>query len=347
MSTTPFWVSIALWVPQALAVLAESSATSAAAAPSCTASLITSLCDYPSAGPEFSVASDGRPHCWGYCNDHPPCDFVIFAAGNPYTGTGSCLLYPGKTFDASKGSTDCGNPYLSVYSKPVCAGGSATTTAGACAATASPSAIASVCGYPTPGDCWDSCTASSGATNCLSQCAEADSCSYVVFNPHNPSNTPYSSGSCWMYPNGTFNAGSATPCSGSPEQFVYNNLCPKPSPSSSSLSSSGTARSSGTGTAGATPGSTNSAGVNSDGTEAAGDTSGSTNSAGVSSAGTETTGASPGSTNSAGMSSDGTEAAGDTTGSTTTKKKNSAPAGPSLTNPLAIGVAVLIWQAFQ
>ena len=243
-TAAPFWVSIALLVPQALAALAESSVTSAtstAAAPSCTASLVTSLCSYQKPGPEFAVASDGKAFCWDYCNAHPPCDFVIFASGNPYLGTGTCWLYPGETFEASKGtSSDCANPYLSVYSKPVCAGGSATTAVGACAATATPSAVASVCGYPTPGDCSDGCTASDGASNCLSQCAKADSCSYVVFNPRNPSNTPYSSGSCWMYPNGKFNAGSATACSGAPEQFVYNNLCPKPSPSSS-LSSSAAA----------------------------------------------------------------------------------------------------------
>ncbi|OGE51686.1 hypothetical protein PENARI_c012G02173 [Penicillium arizonense] len=305
MKTAPFWVSIALLVPRVLAVLTESIANSAtsttttAAAPSCTASPIASLCSYPEPGPNFAVAIDSRASCWDYCNAHPPCDFVIFSAGNPNTGTGTCWLYPGETFDASKGSTDCTNPSLSVYSQPVCAGGSATTTAGACAATATPSAIASVCGYPTPGDCFDDCTASTGASNCLSQCAKADSCSYVVFNPKNPGNSPYASGSCWMYPNGTFNAGSVTACSGSPEQFVYNNLCPKPSPSSSSNSSS---------------------------------------------SGTETAGTTPGSTTSAASSSNGTETAGNTTGSTTSSK-NSAPTGLSLTNPLAIGVAILMWQA--
>ncbi|KAJ5372264.1 hypothetical protein N7517_004270 [Penicillium concentricum] len=297
MKIAPFWVSVAL-VPRALAVLTESIATSAtltstAAASSCTSSLIASLCSYPEPGPEFAVATDSRASCWDYCNAHPPCNFVIFAAGNPHTGVGTCWLYPGKTFDASKGSSDCANPYLSAYSQPECTGGSATTTAGACAATATPSAIASVCEYPTPDDCFSDCTASTDVSNCLSQCAKADSCSYVVFNPKNPSNSPYASGSCWMYANGTFNAESATACSGAPEQFVYNNLCPKPSPSSSH-SSSTTERSSGTGTAGTTPGSTTSA------------------------------------------------AAGSTPSS-----KNSAPAGLSLTNPLAIGMAILIWQALQ
>ncbi|KAJ6044948.1 uncharacterized protein N7446_003146 [Penicillium canescens] len=310
MKIAPFWVSIALLVPRALAVLTESIAisatftTSTAAAPSCTSSPIASLCSYPEPGPNFAVAIDSRASCWDYCNAHSPCNFVIFSAGNPNTGTGTCWLYPGETFDESKGSSDCTNPSLSVYSQPVCAGGRATTTAGACAATATPSAIASVCGYPTPGDCFNGCTASTGVSNCLSQCAKADSCSYVVFNPDNPSNSPYASGSCWIYPNGTFNAGSVTACSGSPEQFVYNNLCPKPSPSSSSLSSSTTERSSGTGTAGTTPGSTTSAATSSNGTETAGNTTGST-----------------------------------------TSSKNSAPTSLSLTNPLAIGVAILIWQA--
>ncbi|CAP92408.1 hypothetical protein EN45_112880 [Penicillium chrysogenum] len=294
MKITPFWVSIALLVPQALAASATST-TSTAAAPTCTSSLITSLCGYQRPGPEFAVASDGRPHCWDYCNAHPPCDFVIFYPANPYTGTGTCWLYPGETFDASKGSSDCTNPYLSVYSKPVCTG-SATTTADACAATATPSPIASVCGYPPPDDCFYTCVASSGASHCLSLCAEADSCSYVVFNPRNPSLSPYASGTCWIYSNGTFDAGLATECTGAPEQFVYDNVCPKPSPSSSSLSSSVMELSSGTGSAGTTPGATTSAVMElSNGTE--------------------------------------------------TVSENSAPAGRSLSNPLAIGVAMLIWQA--
>ncbi|KAG2420712.1 hypothetical protein HFD88_000326 [Aspergillus terreus] len=299
MKNVHFVVSIALSVvPRALADPAESSAvsatltTSTAAAPSCTSSLITSLCSYPEPGPEFAVATDSRSGCWDYCNVHPPCNFVIFAAGNPNAGTGTCWLYPGETFDVSKGSSDCGNPYLSVYRQPVCAGGSATTTAGACAATATPSAIASVCGYPTPGDCLYDCTASSGASDCLSQCAKAGSCSYVVFNPRGPSNSPYASGSCWIYSNGTFDAESATACSGDPEQLVYNNLCPKPSTSSSPLSSSATERSSGTATAGTTPDSTTGAAA-----------------------------------------------------ASTTSSRNSAPAGLLLTNPLAIGVATLIWWA--
>ncbi|KAL7922750.1 hypothetical protein ACQKWADRAFT_292312 [Trichoderma austrokoningii] len=256
MQITPFWASIALL--RALPALAETSPTptptSTSAAPTCTASLITSLCDYPEPGPDFAIASDGRPNCWDYCNAHPPCNFVIFLAGNPYTGTGTCWLYPGESYDASAGSTSgCDNPYLFVYDKPVCSGG--TPTSGGCAATASPSAVASVCGYPTPDDnCFSTCTASESATDCLSQCAKADSCNYVVFNPHNPDNSPYASGTCWMYPNGTFDAGAATTCSGAPEQFVYDNVCPKPSPSFSSsaapsASSSAAARSS-TGTEG-------------------------------------------------------------------------------------------------
>ena len=316
-TAAPFWVSIALpllvtWAPAVLAEPTATSATSTAAAPSCTASLITSLCSYPEPGPDFAVA-EYTTSCWDYCNAHPPCNFVIFRTGNPNTGSGTCWLYPGESFDASKGSSNCANPILSVYSQPVCAGGSATTTAGACAATATPSAVASVCGYRAPADCFDDCIASEGASECLSECAEADSCSYVVFNAENPDNSPYASGNCWIFPNGTFDAGSTTACSGAPKQFVYDNVCPKPSPSSSSLpspsssslASSATAPSSGTGTAGAAPGSTSSAASGSN----------------------------------------GSETAGNTTTSTTSDNKNSAPAGLSLTNPLAIGVAVLIWQA--
>ena len=225
---TLFWGLAAL-----PAVLSQSTGTPTTA--SCTASLVTSLCSYQTPGPDFAVAIESRASCWDYCHAHPPCNFVIFSAGNPYTGTGTCWLYPGQTFSASKGSS-CGTPSLFVYGEPVCAGGSTTTSSGGCAATATPSAVASVCGYPTPpGDCFDGCSASGGASDCLSQCAKADSCSYVVFNPHNSDASPYASGTCWMYPNGTYDAASAAKCSGAPEQYVYKNLCPKPSkPSKSS-----------------------------------------------------------------------------------------------------------------
>ena len=224
------------------AVLAEvaakqttsATATTTSAAPSCKASLITKLCNYPEPGSNFAVASDGKASCWEYCNSHQPCSFVIFAAGNPYTGTGTCWLYPSETFDATKGDSDCGNPYLSVYGKPVCST-SNPTSSGACAATATPSAIASVCGYPTPpDDCFNSCSASEGASDCLSQCAKADSCSYVVFNPHNSDSSPYAPGTCWIYPNGTYNPASTTHCKGHPNQFVYENKCPKHTQTTSS-----------------------------------------------------------------------------------------------------------------
>ncbi|KAF2995731.1 hypothetical protein E8E13_004855 [Curvularia kusanoi] len=191
----------------------------------CTANLITKLCDYKEPGSAFAVASTGKAMCWEYCNAHQPCNFVIFVAGNPYTGSGNCWLYPGEQFDKSAGEEGC--EALSVYDKPTCA--EPTPTAGACIATASPSAVASICDYPTPDDnCWSSCTASTGATNCLSQCAESESCSYAVFNPGNEDLSPYAAGTCWMYPNGTYDATKAGSCSGKPEQFVYENPCPKP-----------------------------------------------------------------------------------------------------------------------
>ncbi|EHK47255.1 uncharacterized protein TrAtP1_010087 [Trichoderma atroviride] len=297
MKMTPFWASIALL--RVLPVLAQTTTTptptATSAAPSCTASLVTSLCSYPTPGPDFAVASAGKASCWNYCNAHPPCSFVIFAAGNPYTGTGTCWVYPGESFDASAGSSDCANPYLSVYDQPVCRGG--TPTSGDCAATASPSAVASVCGYPTPpDDCFSTCSASEGASDCLSQCAKADSCSYVVFNPHNPDNSPYASGSCWMYSNGTYDAGAATTCSGPPEQFVYKNACPKPSPSSSSAP----ARSS-------------------------------TGAAGTESTATGTVGS-------------GTAVVANAALASTTSK-TSASTALRFTNPLAIYVAGLLWQA--
>ncbi|KAF1927355.1 uncharacterized protein M421DRAFT_65359, partial [Didymella exigua CBS 183.55] len=241
MKTTHFWASIAL----APVVLAQGlrQATGGVEATTtvqrypeptpevsnCTASLITTLCDYKKPGSAFAVASLGKAHCWEYCNAHQPCNFVIFAAGNPYTGTGTCWLYPDEAFDESAGTTGC--DYLSVFDKPQCA--EPTPTSGACTATASPSALASVCAYPTPDDdCWSTCTASGGATNCLSQCAQSESCAYVVFNPRNSDNSPFASGTCWMYPSGTYDAAKAGTCSGAPEQYVYENPCPKPSSSS-------------------------------------------------------------------------------------------------------------------
>ncbi|KAF3057520.1 hypothetical protein CFAM422_012414 [Trichoderma lentiforme] len=237
MKITPFWASVALLRVVPVLAATTPSPTSTSSAPTCTASLIASLCNYPEPGPDFAVAEDSRASCWNYCNAHPPCSFVIFAEGNPYTGTGTCWLYPGESYDASAGSSNCADskPYLFVYSQPVCKGGKGSPTSDSCAATATPSAIASVCGYPTPDDdCFSSCSASYGATDCLSQCAKADSCSYVVFNPHNDDNSPYAPGSCWMYPNGTYDASAASTCKGAPEQYVYKNPCPKPSHSSSS-----------------------------------------------------------------------------------------------------------------
>lgn len=242
MKISPFWASLALArAPGAIAQAtgtSEPSTTTTTAAPSCTASLITNLCDYKDPDLRWAVAVESRPSCWQYCNSHPPCDFVIFNAGNPTTGSGTCWLYPGEAFDKSAGSSDCGSPNLSVYGKPECAGG--TPTSGACTATSSPSATASVCGYPAPDDCFNSCAASEGAPQCLSKCVESDSCSYAVFNP-GEGNSPYTSGNCWVYTNGTYDAKAATTCSDKPEQFVYENPCPKPPPSVSSNSSTPTA----------------------------------------------------------------------------------------------------------
>lgn len=235
MTPVTFWASsiALLYMPGTLAeptptATSTASATTTSKEPSCTASLITTLCDYSE--PFRAAASSGKGHCWDYCNDHQPCDFVIFAAGNPYTGSGTCWVYPGESFDESKGNTDgCDNPYLSVYDKPVCEG-SSTTTSGACTATASPSAVASVCGYPAPENCFNTCKASSGAVDCLSQCAQSDSCNYVVFNPLGETNSPYEPGNCWIYTDGKYDARDADTCgSEGPEQYVYMNVCPKPS----------------------------------------------------------------------------------------------------------------------
>jgi len=246
MKTTPFITSLAL-VHLSLAqmrgdgpeptTIIDRYPTPTPEVSNCDANLITTLCDYKDPGPSFAVASSGKKHCWEYCNAHPPCNFVIFAAGNPYTGSGSCWLYPGEQFDESAGEKgNCGNEYLSVFDKPACAG-EPTPTEGACAATASPSAIAEICDYPEPETCFKTCSAQSGAVGCLSQCTELESCSYAVFVPRNydgsPGESPYMSGTCWMYPEGSYDASKAGKCSGKPEQYVYENPCPKPKPSAS------------------------------------------------------------------------------------------------------------------
>lgn len=212
----------------------------------CDANLITSLCDYKKPAPGTAVASSGKKHCMEYCNEHPPCNFVIFAAGNPYTGSGTCWLYPGEDFDESLGETGC--DYLSVFDKPDC--GDATPTAGACEATNSPEAAAEVCDYPPPDEeCFYNCAASSGASNCMSLCVEADECSYAVFNPRNENMSQYQSGTCWMYPSGQFDANKAKTCSGDTKQYVYENPCPKPPKPSTSTSMSSSSSATGTSTA--------------------------------------------------------------------------------------------------
>ncbi|OAQ64369.1 PAN domain-containing protein [Pochonia chlamydosporia 170] len=308
MKTTSFWAVLPLLAPAALAKPAPTPTTTPS---SCTASLVTTICDYPTPGPEFAIASDGKSSCWEYCNKHQPCNFVIFVAGNPYTGTGTCWLYPGQKFDPSKASSSCGHPSLSVFDKPVCSG-----SPDGCAATASPSAVAEVCGYPAPGDCFDNCYASSGASQCLSLCAKADVCEYAVFNPHNPTNSPYGSGTCWVYGEGKYEPGKAGTCAGAVEQYVYNNVCPKPRVSSTSAAVKATGT--GTGTGGSTGG---------------GSGSGSSSGSGSGSGSGKGSGTETGTVN------------GDAVPvMATSTSENLAPTGLSFGRPLAVGVAALAWQ---
>ncbi|KAH8180136.1 hypothetical protein LIA77_01655 [Sarocladium implicatum] len=210
----------------------------ATADPDCEASLITTLCDYKEPESPFAVASSGKEHCWGYCDSHQPCNYVVFVAGNPYTGTGTCWLYPGEEYDPSAGTQDgCSRQVFEVYAKPTCKGGSTPTETGAagCEATNSPSPIAEVCDYPPPDEqCFDDCYASSGSTHCLSLCAEKDECAFAIFNALNDAKSPYASGNCWVYPKGSFDKSKAGTCDGKPDQFVYKNVCPKPKPTKAS-----------------------------------------------------------------------------------------------------------------
>lgn len=216
----------------------------------CTANLVAELCDYKKPISGTAVASSGPKNCWEYCNEHKPCNFVIFVEGNPYTGTGTCWVYPGEDFDPSLGEEGCDR--LSVFDKPVCPTPTPTPTDGAasaCAATESPSAIAAVCDYPAPETpCFYDCYASSGAVHCLSLCADADECAYAVFTPTNPALSPYYSGGCSLYRTGSFDESKAKKCD-TPEQYVYKNPCPKP-PKPSTTRSSSSATSTSTSTSG-------------------------------------------------------------------------------------------------
>ncbi|KAJ1328104.1 hypothetical protein MN608_07440 [Microdochium nivale] len=251
-----------------LASTALVAAKAALAAASCTADLLGEFCDYPKPPGDglFAIATDGKAGCWEYCAKNQPCDFTVWVEANAELDRGTCWVYPGQSFDASLGSTaGCANKYLKVYGKPSCTGlpaptpiGTATAPVLECAATASPSPIAKVCNYPTPKDgCFYSCSASSSSAACLSQCAQAASCAFAVFNPSDPTFSPHSSGSCWMYPEGeSYDPSAAGTCSGVPEQYVYENKCPKPpkpsptpSPSAGSSSSAGASGGDGAGSA--------------------------------------------------------------------------------------------------
>ncbi|ATY65781.1 hypothetical protein A9K55_001517 [Cordyceps militaris] len=259
MKTSTFW-TVAGLVGAAAAMPANSEtpaaavaadATSTGSAPSCTASLITTLCDYPSPGP-YSAAIENKESCWRYCQEHGPCNFVIFAASGSPWGGGTCWTYPGLVFDASKGQpgSSCSFAYLSVFDKPTCTGvapGPADRVPSECsAAVATPSARAAVCGYPTPpDDCRSSCTASGGVSDCIAQCAlrAEEACTYAVFNPSDPAYLANSPGSCWMYPAGAYDAALGKTCSGdTPEQYVYDNPCPpRPSPTTGGAAAGSTA----------------------------------------------------------------------------------------------------------
>ncbi|KAH7316907.1 hypothetical protein B0I35DRAFT_434204 [Stachybotrys elegans] len=332
-----------LLAPAVLAQPTEPSPTATNAAPSCTASLIATICDYKEPGPEFAVASSGRDHCLEYCNEHQPCNFVIFRLGNPYTGVGTCWLYPDESFDPSLGSEACGDLSLQVYGKPTCAG--TPTEPSGCAATASPSAVAAVCDYPPPGDCINSCSASLSASNCLRQCAESDECAFVVFNPHNPSNSPHASGSCWMYPDGKYDPEAAGTCGGdAPEQYVYNNTCPRPprvSPSASRSPSRSTAAVSDSESPSRTGDSDNSEPSRTGGPATSENSSDDGDD--------DSTNVSNDSVSEDSVSEDSVSEDSDTDGNggSGRRGRNSAPATPlSLTVPLAVGLTVVFWQGF-
>lgn len=245
MKTTTFW-AIAGLAATAAAQDAPATTTAAGPAPSCTANLITTLCDYPEPELDFAVAAD-RASCWAYCVEHTDCQFVVFSEGNPYTGSGTCWLYPGQSFDASKGKDggSCSHPWAFVYDTPKCSGlppSYADSVPSQCsAAVAKPSPIAEVCGYPAPpGNCFYDCAAVENASQCLSLCAKKDSCNYAVFNAQSDSKSPYRMGNCWMYTEGSFDSKAGKACSGKTEQYVYKNTCPRPPPTSTlaSLASS-------------------------------------------------------------------------------------------------------------
>lgn len=314
----------------------------------CKADLITTLCDYKEPLSGTAVAATGKASCWEYCNKHQPCSFVIFVAGNPYTGTGTCWLYPGETFDASLGKPGC--DYLSVFDKPDCG---PTPTDGACAAADTPKPIATVCDYPPPDEkCYYDCAASSGSSMCLSQCAERDNCNYAVFVPGNENKSPYHSGTCWMYPEGKFDASKAGTCSGEPEQWVYENPCPKPpKPSTTSSRASSPTSTGGSSSSGGGSGSGSGFGSGSSDDSSSGDDDSSSGGDGSSSSGGNGSDQESDDSSSAAASATGGvsgEAQGATAGGGSKNDQNgAAPTGASLGGLLAVGIAALMWQGFR
>ncbi|KAK3190674.1 hypothetical protein K4F52_003365 [Lecanicillium sp. MT-2017a] len=311
--------------------------TSNDVAPTCTAAQTISICDYPPPDYGFAAASSGKAHCQAYCEKVPPCNFAVFVAGNPYTGTGSCWTYPGLEYDPSKAESGC--DHLTVFIKPECHGGSEgeeddgsaaataskTTPTYTCAATESPSAVAldEVCDYPPPdADCYSNCAASGGAVQCLSQCAESQDCSFVVFNALNSAGNQYRDGNCWMYTNSTYDAGLAGTCKDKPKQFVYKNDCPKPPPPPETTTSA-------TGSA--------ATGSSKDGSDKGG--------SGKDGSGKDGSGKDGSDKNGSGKDGSGGSGTAEADAASTTSSDSWAPTGLSVSHPLAIGAAVLALQA--
>ncbi|KAJ6781193.1 hypothetical protein PWT90_05970 [Aphanocladium album] len=223
----------------------------------CTANLLATLCDYPSSGSAFNVASGSPEHCWRYCYEHGQCNFAVFVKQNPFADTGgSCSIYPGRVFDKTLGEdgATCSHPLTYVYDAPKCEGvptPSDGVPSACAAAVGTPSAVAEVCNYPAPSKtCFSECALASGASHCLSMCAKAEKCSYVVFYANNEAQSPFASGNCWMYPEGSYDSAKAGKCDGKPNQFVYKNTCPPPPPKSTSTDSSPSATATGGGGSG-------------------------------------------------------------------------------------------------
>ncbi|KAH7303174.1 hypothetical protein B0I35DRAFT_447084 [Stachybotrys elegans] len=237
------------------------------ASPTCYADLRAGLCDYKKPDPQNLIISSMQ-FCMAYCEATPGCEFFIFGGGgfSRANDEAECWIYPGEEYDeeAYGDSDSCTGEPLYVQILPICYDLPAEMEY--CASTTDimwPFVIDEVCGYPPPrDDCGDdNCGPRVDAWECLDLCAEADECSYAVFDRTSNSGMgmPFDLGYCWIYNTGAFDPDAAGTCGRLTEQYVLKNPCFKvpgsssPAPSSTASAGSSTTSSRSSTTSSASP----------------------------------------------------------------------------------------------